>query len=243
MSRQNDVEDAMWSDPPFHALSPHGKLVYVWSFTNSRVGMAGIYKVPPSTIEHELGLGHADAEAALAELLGAALVFYDGTWLWVRSRIKRLRTRTVQMCRSVAKQVATVPADHPFRVALLHQDGDGFWASKDERATIVRELGGSEVSPTSDPCSTAPRRNRGYHPRGTKVPQGQGQGKGKGPSREGSGEGTDWPAWAAEHLPDLPTEIVAMCAVRLHGGGHEVTPELVRQQTLAGRPDLAQEAA
>lgn len=233
----------MWSDPPFHALSPHGKLVYVWSYTNSRVGMAGIYKVPQSTLEHELGLTHGEADIALAELWTAEFVFYDRTWLWVRSRIKRLRTRTVQMCRSIAKQVATVPVDHPFRVALLHQDGDGFWASKDARSTILSELSGSGVSPASDPGSTAPRRNRGYHPRGTKVSQGQGQGKGQGPSREGSGEGTDWPAWAAEHLPDLPTEIVAMCAVRLHGGGHEVTPELVRRQALAGHPHLAQEAA
>jgi hypothetical protein len=244
MSRQNDVSDPMWSDPPFHALSPHGKLMYVWSFTNSRVGMAGIYKIPQSTIEHELGLAADQVALALEELQAAGFLFYDGTWLWVRSRIKRLRTRTVQMCRSIAKQVAEVPADHPFRVALLHQDGDGFWASTDVRATICQELGGMRVPSGSAPGFTAPRRNSGYHRRTTKVVQGQGQGKGQGPSREGvQGEGFDGAAWARQNLPDLPEDLVGMTAAKFHNGRYEITAEFVRGHVLAANPHLAEEAA
>jgi hypothetical protein len=244
MSRQNDIEDAIWSDPEFHTLTPHGKLLYVWSFTNERVGMAGIYKIPQSTIAHETGLDAADLARALLELQRSGMTFYDGTWVWVRARIKRLRTRTVQMCRSISKQVATVPADHPFRVALLHQDGDGFWASKDERTTIGRELGVTGVSPRSDPRFTAPRRNLPTHLGDTKVSQGQGQGKGQGPHGVGvQGEGTDWRLWAEINLPDLPADLVAMAAGRLAPNRPVMNPDEVRAMVLAQHPHLGKDAA
>jgi hypothetical protein len=36
MSRREDIDNAIWSDPDFEALEAGAKLLYLWSFTNQR---------------------------------------------------------------------------------------------------------------------------------------------------------------------------------------------------------------
>ena len=105
MSRREDVDNSIWGDPDFSAATPHAKLVYLWSFTNPRCNMAGLYMVPPAHIAAETGLSKRKVELALGELQEARLVYYVDGVLWVRSRVKHLRTTNKLMARSVLKSV------------------------------------------------------------------------------------------------------------------------------------------
>jgi hypothetical protein len=108
MARREDIETAIWSDPDYVGLTPHAKLVYLWSFTNPRCGMAGLYKVMPAAMQMETGLTPKQAEAALTELEEGRFVFFDGRVLWVRSRVKHLRSKSDTIAKSIASDVASV---------------------------------------------------------------------------------------------------------------------------------------
>lgn len=239
MSRLNDIEDAIWSDPPFHALTPDAKLLYVWSFTNAHVGMAGLYKVPESTIAHETGLSTDQVTAAIGELEAGRFLFYDGTWMYVRARVKRLRTRTVMMCRAVAKQVATCPEDHPFRLMLLEQDGDRFWSAGEKRSTIREELeyllnGVPGLASKGSSSYPSPMPSKGHKGKG----YGKGNGRGHGVGVQG--EGRQLVAWSRENLPDLPADVVSQVFVRQRSSGTEPTPESVRDEIAVRWPEYVE---
>jgi alpha-L-fucosidase len=92
VSRREDVDNSIWSDPDFYELSAAAKLVYLWSFTNQRCNMAGLYRVATGLICGETGLSEKRVQGALRELEDRRMVFYDGCVLWVRARVKHLRS-------------------------------------------------------------------------------------------------------------------------------------------------------
>jgi hypothetical protein len=55
MARREDFDNSLWSDPDFLALTPQARLLYIWSWTNPRCGMAGIYKLSPVQATLEVG--------------------------------------------------------------------------------------------------------------------------------------------------------------------------------------------
>jgi hypothetical protein len=119
VSRREDIDNSIWADPEFNALTPAGKLVYLWSFTNPRCNMAGLYKVPLGLVCAETGLTENRVRGAFAELEERRMVFYDGCALWVRARVKHLRSHHENIATSIVKGVRDF-AGHPFH--------DGFWA-------------------------------------------------------------------------------------------------------------------
>jgi len=118
VSRREDIDTAVWSDPDFLDLTPHAKLVYVWSFTNPRCGMAGIYKVVRPAVVMETGLTDKQAEQALTELGAGRFVFFDGRVMWVRSRIKHLRSRGTNIATAIRRDLESV-GPHEFRDGLV----------------------------------------------------------------------------------------------------------------------------
>jgi hypothetical protein len=130
VSRREDVDNVIWGDPDFEVLSSDGKLLYLWSFTNPLCNMAGVYKVSDHRMSSETGLSPKAHQKALDELGAAGLVVRYEQWLWVRSRVKHLRTRTTQMARSIVGVVSKVPADHPVRWAFVQEYEDHDWLVK-----------------------------------------------------------------------------------------------------------------
>ncbi len=127
MSRREDIDNAVWSDPDFCELTPESKLVYIWSFTNPRCGMAGLYKVSRGAIILECTLSPERVEAAMDELHGARFLFYDGGVIWVRTRVKHLRTRTTQMATAIARDVEKIAPDNDLRRQFLTEYHDAEW--------------------------------------------------------------------------------------------------------------------
>jgi hypothetical protein len=148
VSRREDIDNAIWTDPDFEALSAEATLLYLWSWTNPRCGMAGIYKVSERAMT-ESKVMLEQVPAALDELAEAHFAFYEQQVLWVRSRVKHLRTQTPQIARSIAKDLAAISVEHPLRLMFLEVYGAVPWLSE-QLEIIAPENGwdrGSLVSP------------------------------------------------------------------------------------------------
>ena len=169
MARREDIDTGMWSDPDFMDLGPVAKSVYVWTFTNHRCGMAGIYKVGRRAIELETGWDGPVLDDGLAELEAARFAFYDGRVMFVRSRVKHLRTKSPSIATAIFRDLESV-GEHPFRELWYAENADQQWVS------------GVVDTPPSDPHDTPSGPPR--HPLGGS----QGKGKGKG-GVGGPGEG------------------------------------------------------
>lgn len=170
MSRREDVDNAIWSDPDFEGLSPAAKLTYLWSFTNPRCGMAGIYQVSLRAVTFETGLSVEQAQAAMGELERHRFVFFDGKVLWIRARVKHLRSRHPNFAKSIWKDVERV-ASHPFAAWFLTLYGSDSWLDGDDKDRITKILTAKGLFPcpiwdSADPTQTLAR----------VLGQGQGQG-------------------------------------------------------------------
>lgn len=176
MSRREDVQTGIWSDPDFLDLSAEAKVVYLWSFTNPRCGMAGLYKVAGRIAQFETGLDPERFEAAMAELQAGGFVRFEKSVLWVRSRLKHMRSRTDQIAKSALSDIRSVGVDHPLSQALIAEYVDCDW---EFLAEALRGL--SEGQPPSmDPRPRLPRTSDDAQP------SVHGKGKGKGSSKGSS---------------------------------------------------------
>lgn len=146
MSRREDVQNTIWDDEPFATLTPNAKLLYLWSFTNQKCNMAGLYRVRVETMTLETGLTRRTVEDALTELREAGMAFHERGVLWVRARVKRLLSRSPTMGRSVVRAVEEVPPGDPLREGFLAEYGHLEWLTKEGLPTVS--------GPSTDPLET-----------------------------------------------------------------------------------------
>lgn len=222
MARREDIETSIWDEPEFQALSATARFVYIWSFTNQRCGMAGIYKVARGQIELETGHAGVQLDRALEELQEARFLFYDGRIMFVRTRVKHLRTKASTIAKSVNRDLASIGL-HPFVALWWDENAKCSWLFPEvEKPENIGDLEGSTITP--------PAPLQGL----------QGSGKGKGSSskrseeqqRQGNQLPDDFPDELKPHLEDVE-RILGHLAVR-HGAKQVVRLSLA--SVLMARP-------
>jgi hypothetical protein len=124
VSRVNDVHAGIWGEDDFLDLTAPAKLLYLWSFTNPLCGMSGVYRVSLRVIAFETGMAPEHITAALDELRAARFIVYAQGVMFVRTRVKHLRTKSTNIAKSIAGDVRRLPADHPVRVAFMAEYAD-----------------------------------------------------------------------------------------------------------------------
>jgi hypothetical protein len=230
VARREDFDNSIWNDPDFLALSSDARLVYIWTWTNPRCGMAGIYKLAPSQAAAETGLPEVRVRTALVELGEARFAFYEGNVLWVRTRVKHLRQKTKQIAVAVANDLRRISDSNPLKAQFLATYAHHVWL----KDYVSGEGRVSLENPSSDPI----------HPvDGHSTVTGGGNGGGTGEKGWGPGKGNNRfsapvsLAWAPspedvamrdEHFPDWEVEAVANSAATLRLGRKPVTVEAVR---------------
>ena len=106
MSRREDVVNDLWDR--WDHLSDDAILLYLWSFTNPKCGMAGIYRCPRRLLlEGRLAEGER-LDKALAELESAHLVLYRDGVLLCLPRVDGLGSKTEQIAKSISKDLRNV---------------------------------------------------------------------------------------------------------------------------------------
>jgi hypothetical protein len=109
------VEISIWEE--LEHLSPEAALFYLWSFTNPRCNMSGLYVVSERSLL-ESKVPARKLEKVLAELEQHQMAFYRRPYLWVKARVKRLHSKTPNYAKSIANDVKELDPDHPLRDTL-----------------------------------------------------------------------------------------------------------------------------
>lgn len=148
MSHIEYLDTGAWSDPDVEKLSSSAWLFYIWSFTNDW-SWAGLYRVSQTRML-ESKLTTEQIPGALRELSDGNFLHYVGDVLWVRARVKRIRTTSPGMALSIAKDVAKIAAEHPLRRAFLSTYADVPWLRKSLAPLMPDDLdvveGGTSVA-------------------------------------------------------------------------------------------------
>lgn len=122
-ARREDVLNTFWDDEEIDRLSNPSVLLYLWSFTNPRCGMAGVYACRERAI-CEGRLTKRQLELALAELREGRFLFRVDGWFWVRSRVRHLSGIGRNVARAIDRDLANVPPAHPLIEAFWSEYGN-----------------------------------------------------------------------------------------------------------------------
>lgn len=192
MSRREDIDNAIWSDPDFLDLTAEGKLTYIWSWTNPRCGMAGIYKMAPALAQLETGYDEETLTRALDEIAQARFAYHQDGVLFVRTRVKHMRQKTEQIAKSIRGDLAKIDPAHPLRQLWIEEHASAPWlvrflgAGWEAQATLT---GDSPEGQVFGPPGQIVRPSVEGQP--TLPGNGNGTGTGNGPQGRGAGEGTN----------------------------------------------------
>jgi len=113
--------------------------------------MSGVYRVGRRAMT-ESRVELTGLDAALDELSAADLAFYEQGVLWVRSRVKRLRSKSPKMAISVARDFAKLSPDHPFHARWLALYGGHAWLR-----SALRDVLQNLAEPSPEVLGTAVR--------------------------------------------------------------------------------------
>lgn len=126
MARHEDIVNTIWDD--LDHLGNDAFFLYVWSFTNTKCGMAGIYPVTRRKLV-EGRFADEQLTAALAELEGDEKLFYLDGVLWNKGRVSRLYgfdkeklSRTI--AESIAKDLRAIAPTNPLLARWFERYGD-----------------------------------------------------------------------------------------------------------------------
>jgi hypothetical protein len=175
MARHEDIVNTIWDD--LDHLSDDAFMLYVWSFTNLKCGMAGIYPVTRRKLI-EGRFDDARLTAALDELEQDGKLFYVDGVLWNKARVQRLSYISDQIAKSIARDLAEVDGANPLLGRFVERYGSH--PKLDPHLTLTRaSLEGQQ----SGSVKGKVRPSTEGHP--TLPSQGQGSG-------QGQGEFEDW---------------------------------------------------
>lgn len=119
-ARREDILNTFWDDEAVDDLSNSAVLLYLWSFTNTRCGMSGVYACKRRAI-CDGRLPAKTLDRVLAELADARMLFYLDGWLWVRARVKHLSALNPNIARAILRDLRGLPSTHEFRAAFVSE--------------------------------------------------------------------------------------------------------------------------
>lgn len=217
MARNEDFSNSFWDHPDIEDLSADATLLYIWSWTNPRCGMAGIYEVGRRAMSESKVVADR-LDVTLVELVDAGKVRYEAGVLFVLKRVARLRTKSPQVAKSVAKDLSLMPDGHPLMDAWLERYGSDSWlkgALSEARVRLTR--GSSEPHQKPDPVSNSVSLTQtSLEPHQRLQVSGRDSGRGRGSGKESSQGKAAVDADAAmgisqDELPDgLPPKLAAV---------------------------------
>lgn len=108
------VECATYGDEAYVDLPTDARLLFIWSWTNERAAICGLYHASMRTMQKAIDAPLASVDrvnAALAQLADKPLVHYDedNEVIWVVNRA-RYANRSPKVARAMQKEVEACPS-------------------------------------------------------------------------------------------------------------------------------------
>lgn len=210
-ARKEDILNSFWDDLD-EALSNEAMLLYIWSWTNRRVGASGFYSVA----RRQLLEGRFDAEvldAALKECEDTGKLMYRDGVMWSITRAKRLGWKNPNAAELIRRELADLDPANPIYAAFIDRyEGHPWGKTKDgeQRYLTLREGSGEgfETPPkgsgNGSEAHDVPQNeaDAATPPEGSGDPSGGVPGSGSGSGNgSGSGEGSLAAVRLAETAP------------------------------------------
>ena len=80
--RYGKINNSIWSDEKFQALSDKTKLMYIYLLSCQNCTCIGIFPIGYGAMEDEFGAERDEIKQAVQELIEAGLIGYENKWLW-----------------------------------------------------------------------------------------------------------------------------------------------------------------
>lgn len=193
--RNEDLYSGVWSKPAFEALSLEASLLWLWTWTNPKCGVSGLYDVGRRSMS-ESKLSEGALDHALEELSCCDddyfTVQYEEGVMFVVSRLERWTTRTPPVLRSIVKDVNSIKTGHPLRTAWADHYLYRPWPKPESSrslAAAIDSLGLTLNGVSLESQTSASGREGSTLTRDSVESQGKGKGKGKGTTSKGSAQG------------------------------------------------------
>lgn len=125
MARNENVVNTIWDD--LDHLGDDAFMLYIWSFTNTKCGMAGMYPVTRRKLV-EGRFDDARLTAALAELEADDKLFYSDGVLWNKARVSNLSgyedgKLSEFIAKSIAKDLRSITPSNPLLGQFVERYG------------------------------------------------------------------------------------------------------------------------
>jgi hypothetical protein len=91
MAKYAQIEAFFWNDPDVRRLTPYQRYLYLWTFTNMRCGISGLYSLDLTDAIHETGMNRRAFNGAWEGLHAGDKIEYDApvNVLWVRGKFNQ----------------------------------------------------------------------------------------------------------------------------------------------------------
>jgi hypothetical protein len=122
VARHEDIVNTIWDE--LDHLSDDAFMLYVWSWTNLKCGMAGIYKVARRKLVEGRLNEDGRLEPALAELESDGRLYYLDGVLWCVARVKRLSMISENIAKAVAKDLREIDPANPLVDRFIERYGN-----------------------------------------------------------------------------------------------------------------------
>lgn len=126
MAQTADLRQSIWTEPWFLALNPNAKVLYLWAISTRHGNLAGLFTVARQVIQVETGLNHSALKQAFADCGGKLFYDPDTGAMWVRGRVKNIRTKSRQIAKHVAACFRACPVPE-FQRMFLDKYGHEKW--------------------------------------------------------------------------------------------------------------------
>jgi len=123
MAEYRTIHTRIWDDEWFMGLSPSGKVLFIYLFSNRRGSVAGIYALPFRRIVEETGLRRSVVEKLLTAFAEKHKVYYEDGVVWVKNMRRLQDTGSETVAKKMERDVKAVP-DCPLKHKYLHQLDD-----------------------------------------------------------------------------------------------------------------------
>lgn len=104
------MECALWTDPDFALLHEDAKLLFLWSWTNPKSTICGLYEVSVRAIMRGIGAGDDQVRRGLRQLAIKPMVKYDAIneVIWVVNRA-HYANRSPKVAVAMQREVLSCP--------------------------------------------------------------------------------------------------------------------------------------